>query len=126
MFNNIGEKIKGVAKIVFYIEVLAAIIISAYLMVSDENLVVIGIIIGAVIILISYFSHWLLYGFGELIDKTSSIERLLRGANGTTVGTIKSEAQSKSDAEKMKKLDSLRSQGLITEEEYRNALSESK
>ncbi len=126
MYDNIGGKIKGAATVVFLIEAIMGIIAGIIIMAANENFIVLGLLVMVFVPIIAYISSWLLYGFGELIEKTCSIESTLRGTNGTTVGRIKSEAQSKSDAEKMKKLDSLRSQGIISEEEYINALSESK
>ena len=51
------------------------------------------------------------------IDKASDIERNTRG------GERKSEAQAKVDSERIGKIEKLRSQGLITEEEYQKAIS---
>ena len=114
MYDNIGRKIKGLAKAFFILEATAAIIAGIVLMANDEGIGLLVLILGPVV---AWVSTWLLYGFGELIDKTCDIERNTRG------GERKSEAQSKVDAERINKIEKLRSQGLITEEEYQKAIS---
>ena len=66
---------------------------------------------------VAWVFSWLLYGYGELIEKTCEIARNTQG------GERKSEAQSKVDSERINKIERLRSQGLITEEEYQQAIS---
>lgn len=114
MFENIGGKIKGLAKIVFLLEIIAAVIVGLVLVDGTEGLSLLYAIAG---VLVAWVSVWFLYGFGEIIDKLCDIERNTRG------GERKSEAQSKVDFEKINKIEKLRSQGLITEEEYQQAIS---
>ena len=120
MYDNIGKKIKGLAKAVFIVEAIAMVITGIALMASDEYMIPIGLLVMVVGPLVAWVSSWLLYGFGELIDKTCDIERNTRG------GERKSEAQSKIDSERISKIEKLRSQGLITEEEYQQAISKEK
>ncbi len=75
MYNNIGNKIKGLAKGVFIFETIIATITGIILMASDENLILVGLIILLVFPLIAWISSWLLYGFGELIEKTCEIAK---------------------------------------------------
>ena len=82
----------------------------------DEYLIPYGLLVMVVGPIVAWVSSWFLYGFGELIDKASDIERNTRG------GERKSEAQAKVDSERISKIEKLRSQGLITEEEYQNIL----
>ena len=117
MYDNIGGKIKSLAKAVFIVEAIAAVIAGIALMASDDDMVPFGLLVMAVGPLVAWVSSWLLYGFGEIIDKLCDIERNTRG------GERKSEAQSKVDYERMSKIERLRSQGLITEEEYQQAIS---
>ena len=117
MYNNIGGKIKGLAKAVFIVGAIAAVIMGIALMASNEDMTPIGLLVMAVGPLVAWVSSWLLYGFGELIDKTCDI------AWNTHGGKRKSEAQSKADYERISKIEKLRSQGLITEEEYQQAIS---
>ena len=77
MFNNIGEKIKKVAKILFWIEavifVLAAFVYAGQALQDTSSFIVflLVLVIGTVLgILISYVSVIITYGFGELISLT--------------------------------------------------------
>ena len=117
MYDNIGGKIKGLAKAACIIEAIAAVITGIALSVSDDALVVGGLIIMIAGPFVAWVFSWLLYGYGELIEKTCEIARNTQG------GERKSEAQSKVDSERINKIEKLRSQGLITEEEYQQAIS---
>lgn len=124
MYDNIGGKIKGLAMVTFMLEMIAAIIIGLIIIIQgidyEENMIPIGFLIMVVGPLVAWISSWLLYGFGELIAKTCEIERNTRG------GERKSEAQAKLDSDRISKIERLRSQGLITEEEYKKAISNDK
>ena len=117
MYDNIGGKIKGLAKATFIVEAIAAVITGIALMASDEDMIPVGLLVMVAGPIVAWVSSWLLYGFGELIDKTCDIERNTRG------GERKSEAQAKVDSERISKIEKLRSQGLITEEEYQQAIN---
>lgn len=117
MYDNIGGKIKGLAKAIFILEAIAAVIGGIAFMVEDEDMILIGLLVMILGPIVAWVSSWLLYGFGELIDKTCDIAR------NTYSGERKSEAQAKADSERINKIEKLRSQGLITEEEYRQAIS---
>ena len=119
MYDNIGGKIKGLAKATFIIEAIAVVITGIALMASDEDMIPIGLLVMVVGPIVAWVSSWLLYGFGELVDKACDIER------NTRSGERKSEAQTKVDEERISKIEKLRSQGLITEEEYKQAISKS-
>lgn len=79
MYDNIGGKIKGLAKIIFIVEAIAAAISGLALIVSNEETVFAGLL--AVILgpVAAWVSSWLLYGFGEIVEKVSEIERNTRG-----------------------------------------------
>ena len=78
MYSNIGKKIKVLAIVIFGIEAFAAFLSAIALMSVDEEMIPGGIIILLVGPLLAWISSWLLYGFGELIDKTCDIERNTR------------------------------------------------
>lgn len=73
MYDNIGGKIKGLAKAVFIVEAIAAVITGIALMAIDEDLILFGILTLILGPAIAWVSSWLLYGFGELIDKVCEI-----------------------------------------------------
>ncbi|MBQ4648006.1 MAG: hypothetical protein IJB76_02460 [Clostridia bacterium] len=79
MYDNIGGKIKGLAKIIFVVEAIVAIITGSVIMDSDNDLFLVGLLVMVMGGIVAWVSTWLLYGFGELIDKTSAIERNTRG-----------------------------------------------
>ncbi len=79
MFDNIGGKIKGLAKIVCYfgiaMSVITGIIVfSVFAAQDDAELVGIGFLVSAIIIgfgiLVSWLSTILLYGYGQLIENS--------------------------------------------------------
>ena len=117
MYDNIGGKIKGLAKATFIVEAIAAVITGIALMATDGDLIGYGLLVMLLGPIVAWVSSWLLYAYGELVDKACDIERNTRG------GERKSEAQTKIDEERISKIEKLRSQGLITEEEYQQAIS---
>ena len=69
MYNNIGEKIKGLAIATFILGSILSIIISIVLCIATEHFFYILIILlGPISALLS---SWLIYGFGELIEETT-------------------------------------------------------
>ncbi len=115
MFDNIGEKIKGLAKIIFWIEAIGAFMVGLVLAEATDGISMLIAVGGA---LVAWISSWFLYGFGEIIDKLCAIER------NTRHGERKSVAQAKIETERIDKIEKLRSQGLITEEEYNKKRAE--
>lgn len=78
MYDNIGGKIKGLAKAAFIVGAIAAVIAGIALMASDEDMILIGLLVMVGGPIVAWVSSWLLYGFGEIIDKTCDIERNTR------------------------------------------------
>ena len=75
MFNyeNIGDKIKGLAQMAFVVEAIAAVITGIALMASDEDLILYGLLVLIAGPIIAWVSSWLLYGFGQLIENSDII-----------------------------------------------------
>jgi len=75
MFNydNIGEKIKGLAKAFFFIGAIAAVFAGIFLMSDSEDTVLWGLLMIIAGPIISWVSSWLLYGFGQLIENSDII-----------------------------------------------------
>jgi len=73
MFDNIGNKIKGLAKVLFIVLVIADIIVGIVLMSLDDGLIAIGlpIMLGGPVI--AWISSWILYGFGQLIENSDKL-----------------------------------------------------
>lgn len=116
MYENVGRKIKSLAKAVFVVEAIIAVITGIILMSIDNNLSLFGFLILVIGPLASWLSSLLLYGFGELIDKVIEIERNISGRE-------RFETQPKTETERINEIKELRSQGLITEDEYQQILN---
>ena len=74
MYENIGKKIKGLAKACFIVETIAAVLAGVIMIATDEDYIVYGAMIAILAPLVAWVSSWLLYGYGELIDKACEIE----------------------------------------------------
>ena len=81
-FDRIGRKIKNLVKTLFYIQVIIYGILALFLAISMAP---VGILVGIVVFFIgslfAWIFSWLLYGYGELIDKTCDMVELLQGKN---------------------------------------------
>ncbi|MCR5352679.1 MAG: hypothetical protein K6D98_00045, partial [Clostridiales bacterium] len=86
MFNNIGGKIKALAKVLCWIGI-AIFVIFAFIMFinsfnnlrsTGEFYFIIGLIFLIVGPILAWVSSFLLYGFGELIETNCEIERNTR------------------------------------------------
>ncbi|MEG1262861.1 MAG: hypothetical protein RSD95_12670 [Clostridia bacterium] len=81
MYQNIGKKIKGIAKFYAWMGVFFSVVYAAIIMIGGVPDVQIGmtgrIIAGIVVLamgsLIAWISSWLVYGFGELIENVKKI-----------------------------------------------------
>ena len=73
-FEDIGKKIKGLAKWGFIVESVG-ILLACLIMIFDEPEFFFLLLLAPVGIAVVYVSSWLLYGLGELIDKTVDNER---------------------------------------------------
>ena len=71
MFNNIGEKIKDLAKAIEWIGILASCAWGIFIICYDVNNLVGGVAIMAIGSLLSYLSTLTLYGFGQLIENSN-------------------------------------------------------
>lgn len=105
MFDNAGGKIKAIAKVIAWIGIAVCGIYGFVMLVSVEDMALIGLLIMTVGPLAVWISSLVLYGFGELIENSSII------ANKKNTDAPKTSAK---DAT----LEKWRKDGLITEEEY--------
>ena len=79
MYDNISGKIKGLAKGIFIFLSVVSVIVGLTLMCISEDLILYGLLCAVLGSLFSWVSSWVLYGFGELIEKVSAIEKNTRG-----------------------------------------------
>ena len=78
MYNNIGGKIKGLAKGLFF-SVLVLSVVAGGILIMTENLIL-GLPILIAGPLCTWISSWFLYGFGEIICTLQAIEENTRGS----------------------------------------------
>lgn len=121
-FENIGKKLKSFAKWACWINigiVWCSAPIALIALISDRYLAPywwIPVIAAIVVPIIIWISSWLIYAFGELVDTTSDIRHYIQN------GKQKSTSRAKIDSDRIDKIDELHSLGLITEEEYQQAI----
>ena len=75
MFNNIGGKIKTLAKIICWIGVALTTITGVSMF---DNRILVGLIIIAVGFLVSWIGSFVMVGFGELIESSSETRDMTR------------------------------------------------
>ena len=69
MYDNIGGKIKGLAKAIFIIETIAAVISGVGIMASGyDTLILTGLLVLVVGPIVAWISSWMLYAFGQLVE----------------------------------------------------------
>ena len=111
MFENIGRKIKIFARLFLGIFAIVSVIWGWRMLdIYEEGIYVLYALGGVFVALLISF---MLYGFGELIEKVTYIEQNTRTAPISE--TAREELKIK-----IEELESLRKNNLITEEEYRN------
>ena len=82
MYDNIGGKLKALAKIQFLILTVASATVGIVMLVSEMAL---GLLFLFGVPVVAWVASWLLYGFGELVEKVCHIEgKLCNGVTGTT------------------------------------------
>lgn len=67
MFDNIGSKIKTVAKVVCWIGIIASVIVGFIMLVQDEDTALAGILTMIFGSLGSWVGSFITYGFGQLL-----------------------------------------------------------
>lgn len=144
MFDNIGSKIKTLAKVVCWIGIIASVIIGFILLVQDEDTVLAGLLTMILGSLGSWIGSFMTYGFGQLIENSDilvsqnkTIGHQSFHSNSTSneqpahtwrcsgCGNMISDTicphcgkTTDSNAEKINTLNKWKAEGLITEEEY--------
>lgn len=144
MYDNIGGKLKGLAKAIFAVEAIISGIGGLVIIANSGNLAVLGFLLMIVGFLVSWISSWFLYGFGELIESNREIAQNTR-TNPFRSQFVPHKADScqqnfaphtdvtpqesgnaqpvhSDDDKRIQELINLRSQGLITEAEFEHAI----
>ena len=79
MFDNIGGKMKSLAVVLFVLGAIGSAISGFVMMSIDEDMIFFGLLTIIFGVLTSWIGTWMLYGFGELIEKTTEIAENTRG-----------------------------------------------
>lgn len=80
MFDNIGSKIKNLAQGVCFIGIACSVICGISFLAIDEDLFLVGLLVAVIGALCSWLGTFLLYGFGELIERVTSIDEKMKGS----------------------------------------------
>lgn len=116
MFTNIGDKIKNLASVLAWLGIIGSIIggivMIAVGLESSEIFVLFGFLTAIAGSLVSWIGSFLLYGFGELIDRVAQIDRKLNNQA----------SQSISGQQRIEALKAMLREGKITLEEYQEAI----
>ncbi len=75
MFSNIGQKIKMLANALAWIGIIASIYFGVFLMIDIDVLTGVVVLLGGS--LFSWLGSFLLYGFGQLVDNSDKIRRMM-------------------------------------------------
>lgn len=141
MFDNIGAKIKTVAKVVCWIGIIASIIIGFIMLVQDEDTAFAGLLTMVLGSLGSWIGSFITYGFGQLVENSDILVQQGKNpqvstsntSNISTSQTIQGQHMWRCDGcgnmiseeicpvcnkEKLENLKKWKEQGLITEEEF--------
>lgn len=138
MYDEIGKKIKMLAKVSFYIMAgiigILGIVLAVSLFNDELMLAVLALLGTAVIIFLVWISTFILYGFGELIDRACNIDRKFNRGSGKSVEYDEYEIEKKKKVEaevakalkeerkRIEKLKNLLKQELITQEEFEKSM----
>lgn len=87
MFENIGGKIKTLAKVVCWIGIIVSCIYGLLIMAKNEGLILAGLIIIIIGILCSWVGSFTLYGFGQLIENSDKIANSLNPSTSASDAT---------------------------------------
>lgn len=121
MFTNIGEKIKKFASVICTIEMVIYILGGLILICSGEEMTVtLGLIMIIAGPLLAWICNLVLYGYGELIEKTSEIAKNTATTSRAMGERLKIKVDDKNTTI-VEKLKELLVEGAISEAEY-NAL----
>ena len=78
MFDNIGSKIKTLAKVICWIGILISVISGIVVIASTGSTgVPVGILVIVLGALLSWIGSFVLYGFGQLIENSEEIKSKL-------------------------------------------------
>lgn len=109
MFDNIGSKIKALAKVICWAGIIISLIVGIIMLASGGD---VGSGVGVIVMIVGSLGSWIgsffTYGFGELIEKTTEIAENTKSLHSANMGAD----------DKLEFLEKWKAQGLIDEDEY--------
>lgn len=93
-YENIGGKIKFLAKVIAILGAFLSIVFGIALMLWDEDFLLTGLLIVVLGDIVSWILTWFLYGYGQLIEHTEKMSRYLQKMCGEVPGTYSGSASS--------------------------------
>lgn len=129
MYNNIGGKIKVLAIISFALTALAFFISGIALMADDDDFIFLGMLMMFGGPVLGWISSWLIYGFGELIVKATEIARNTQGGQTAPQAPVVNQAAPQAPVASPARNDHLQNllnQGLISQDEYEQAMAKNR
>lgn len=75
MYNNIWKKIKFLAQILFILGAISSIVVGLWVCFGTDTFMAIGLLYIVIGCICSWVMTWLIYGFGELIERVYNIDR---------------------------------------------------
>ena len=80
MYDNIGEKIKGLAKAVFIVEAIGAVIAGIALLATYDDFILEGLLTLFCGPIFAWVSSWVLYAFGELVEDVHAVRNNVKNS----------------------------------------------
>lgn len=117
MFDNIGGKIKALAKVICWIGIIASCVVGFATLMKNPGT---GLLIAGVGSLSSWIGSFFMYGFGQLIENSDRLATRLCPYEENEMDRRESEEQTNAHKkeEELKLILKQRKEGLISEEEY--------
>ena len=84
LYEDIGGKIKNLAKWIFIVEAIGAIITGLVFLFTDEDFILYGLLIMILGPIVAWVGSWILYAFGELVE---DVHAMRNEESPTTVNT---------------------------------------
>lgn len=84
MYQNVGQKIKSLTKVVVIIMMVLSIIGGISMMALDEEMILPGLLIAAIGCFVAWLSGLTMYAYGDIADNLQSINEQIAGMNGGT------------------------------------------
>ena len=75
MYDNIGGKIKGLAKAMFIVEAIVAVIAGIVSFTADDDFILVGLLTLFCGPIVAWVSSWILYAFGELVEDIHAMRK---------------------------------------------------